>query len=988
MRYCILAIAVVVSVSFKAATYAAHVNEGQTGGEASKSAKGLDCLCQRDWAAVWPRTDRPTDEALGKRTVECFRPESRDVFWQMDQVADPAGKLQPLAFDPRREVDRRAIYGRNTWILWCAGNEGFWDWLAQDAYGFLDLLKMLDSRNRGRRFRDFGLVNQPGMESSDRPGPWGLYLDTVTQKLGENLRPGTEAAYDAAYYPDKKTGCSQPHAGPRPDSDGVDPDVYGYPSGVVGLRLFPNPKFDDAAQKRWNAEAFYKDPEYGRDPAIVRPFRVGMSCGFCHVAAHPLNPPADPERPNWENLSSIIGNQYFRTSAIFGSRASRTNFIWHLLAAQQPGTIDASLLSTDSINSANTMNAVFEVPARIARAALNPPEQQSAIGKTLPLPFGEGRDMRETPRILFDGSDSVGAWGAMARVYLNIGTFYEEWNECHNPVIGFTKQRPFEIETCRSNSLYWQVNEAFRSCYLLDFFAWEKPDEPWQKTTAPMKLKNAVGLDEQQRPDSPAAAPAAAKGRVVYARHCMLCHSSKQPEGFRIDFAHQLGKTPWDQQAQGEKLVLPFEWENWESFKKSSAYRAYVDASLELSAKGDFLENNFLSTDLRIPISLVGSNAGRPLGTNALAGMVWADFSSETYKKLPAVGKISYYDPFRRAQDRFQPLGEGRGYCRPATLVSIWATAPLLHTNALGMYIGDDEAKRRVSVSGRLDMFDDAIQKLLWKEKRSRTPSGEGGLRDIGSQHWLVGDPGWIFRTDQESYFEIPRKHLRKLTQRTLPHWLVWFVDHPACLPGIGIVVVLLLAAASKSSRWLFYLCLLSGLLTIFVLAISGIHYYLPSWAWILPLAVLGAGLFAVAKKPAGVSRWLAATALVLLLLTFWAAGIFLKANVDGELGDLRVGPFPKGTPVNAVTNLDPDTSIWAQLAAVRGLLSATSKIRRLPPDAMYDDESLRIFEAEAGPALMNANKCPDFTLDRGHWFGESLTDDEKHDLITFLKTL
>src|SRR4051812_32418530 len=33
------------------------------------------------------------------RTPECFPAEPRDVFWQMDMVAGPGGKLQPLNFD-------------------------------------------------------------------------------------------------------------------------------------------------------------------------------------------------------------------------------------------------------------------------------------------------------------------------------------------------------------------------------------------------------------------------------------------------------------------------------------------------------------------------------------------------------------------------------------------------------------------------------------------------------------------------------------------------------------------------------------------------------------------------------------------------------------------------------------------------------------------------------------------------------------------------
>ena len=45
-------------------------------------------------------------------------------------------------------------------------------------------------------------------------------------------------------------------------------------------------------------------------------------------------------------------------------------------------------------------------------------------------------------------------------------------------------------------------------------------------------------------------------------------------------------------------------------------------------------------------------------------------------------------------------------------------------------------------------------------------------------------------------------------------------------------------------------------------------------------------------------------------------------------------------------------------------------------------------FEAAAGPALVRASKCPDFVLDRGHWFGEALRNDEKEALIAFVRTL
>ena len=56
--------------------------------------------------------------------------------------------------------------------------------------------------------------------------------------------------------------------------------MYGRPSGVVGLRIYPNPKFDAEARKRWDPLRYYSDPTYYNDPKLVRPYVVGMSCGI------------------------------------------------------------------------------------------------------------------------------------------------------------------------------------------------------------------------------------------------------------------------------------------------------------------------------------------------------------------------------------------------------------------------------------------------------------------------------------------------------------------------------------------------------------------------------------------------------------------------------------------------------------------------------------------------------------------------------------
>lgn len=1056
--------------------------------------------------------NHPVDfEWPGRTSINDFRPEPRDVFHMMDQVItevpglgpdgkpvlDPNGrpvterKLMPLQFnipndhDPLNP-DQQAVFGRNTWLLWCGGDESFWDWLAQNGYGVLDMLQALDSRRRSSRLHDLGVINQPGLKESHTPGPWGLYLDSVEKKLGEegNYSPGFNSKYDsqAQAYKDSQ--------GRTLKSDGVDPSVYGYPSGVIGLRLFPNPNFfigPDAkrAQARWNAEAFYNDHTYATDPRTIRPFNVGMSCAICHVSLHPLNPPANPEEPQWSNLSSIAGAQYFRTDGILGSRVEHTNFFAHYLGSQQPGTIDTSMIATDQINNANAMNAIFELPARILRAQLNPAEVQGLAAQSIPLSPPD-ETVRRVPRVLMDGADSIGVFGALARVYLNIGLFYDEWNRDTNTVIGFTPQKPFSIDVCRRNSLYWRVNENFRVSYLAAFFLWDKksptelrtkPEEPrFQCSTQAMLLKDAlipsadgkstetfIPSSTKENPegtrtishwDDPAALwdePAALRGGKVFAQNCMVCHSSKQPTGYEITFAHDppKGAATWrDVPSNDGKLTMPYAWANWEDFKKSPAYTDYLSSAIPLSGAGDwekmkdFLHDNYLSTDLRIPVSLTETNSARAVGTNALKGHVWSEFASETYQSLPAVGKLTYTDPITRQDAAYEPPGNGPGYYRVPSLVSIWMSAPLLHNNSLGYFIADD-LKLRVSVKGRLDMFDDAIKKLLWKAKRGLNPSGFGGLRGETDATWHGADPGWIFRTDTETSLRIPAGHLRHLVIGVLPGLpgaIVFAVlDVPWLVPLLLLLSSLLLLFLWP--RGFFYLVVLTGILISWALWVTGIHYLLPGIIWVLPVVLVVGGLaWAVTssrKAPAEkestqpvaaehravkwrrgfvwVARWGGITAYAVFLIGLLTVTRTTREFVDGHLGDLNLGPFPKGMPVNALMNFDPEAPLGVRLAALRGLCDmlgtlraedekerASDEARRVasynapttPEDKLpklyrfSDADRLKVFEQKAGPALMAASKCPDFVLDRGHYFGEALTDQEKMDLIAFLKTL
>src|SRR5437763_2128288 len=71
--------------------------------------------------------------------AEKFPDIATDVFQGMDA---------PLSFDPAKPADLAAIKGRNTWLLWTAGDEKLWDYAALKSRGVIDLLKMLDSRKR------------------------------------------------------------------------------------------------------------------------------------------------------------------------------------------------------------------------------------------------------------------------------------------------------------------------------------------------------------------------------------------------------------------------------------------------------------------------------------------------------------------------------------------------------------------------------------------------------------------------------------------------------------------------------------------------------------------------------------------------------------------------------------------------------------------------------------------------------------------------
>ena len=258
-------------------------------------------------------------------------------------------------------------------------------------------------------------------------------------------------------------------------------------------------------------------------------------------------------------------------------------------------------------------------------------------------------------------------------------------------MIGGQPISPIPIETAQANSNYWRATELQTPNMARFFLA----------STEPHYLKDAPGGPGYLTED----AASLARGKVVYAERCARCHSSKGPPlpaGLDLENANGPNYlTAWSQY---------WGWTKTEDFK--SQMRSIVAAS-------DFLTDNYLSTELRVPITLLGVNACGPIATNAIRDNIWDNFSSESYKQLPSVGAIKIRHPSTGKEMDYPLPAGGRGYLRPASLISVWSTAPFLLNNTVGPF-ETQPFDSDPSVATRMKVFQESIEQMLWPERRPK----------------------------------------------------------------------------------------------------------------------------------------------------------------------------------------------------------------------------------------------------------------------------
>lgn len=342
-------------------------------------------------------------------------------------------------------------------------------------------------------------------------------------------------------------------------------------TGVVGIRKFPDPA--------------------GGPPLI------GVACASCHAGLDPLNPPADPNHPRWDNIDATIGNQFLQIGKLFGAHLAESDPRWQVFHTWAPGTVDTTVIENDHINNPSRITPIANLRSR---------------------PFFDltyqGQPIR-VHRMAHGGEDDAGCEVAVLRVYFNLGMCA---NEC---MIGHLANGPGGTQTeidraaCRGRcpELVQAEQRAGDVCAFLD------SARGWPLVLAPGGL---AAIDWK----------VVARGARVFARACAGCHQDGRP------------------------LLM-----------------------------------DVLSNDEIHPMAAIGTNSCRARTTNWMAGHIWGQFSSDQYKQRPTGGP---------------------GFYRTTPLVSIWATAPFFDNNRLGLYNDDP------SVRGRLAAYDDAMEQLLYPDRR------------------------------------------------------------------------------------------------------------------------------------------------------------------------------------------------------------------------------------------------------------------------------
>jgi hypothetical protein len=677
----------------------------------------------------------------------------------------------------REGLNESECVGRLIWFKATAGNERFHTYTFQQRIGVLvDWFRVLRADQRDDRFWAWGIINDP---ACCKPGAPDCPAKSAEETYGFDWCPGDDVLLKYVGKPgyvDPACGLKDAALDPEdPHSQGGKADQrhsacdlkFGTSTGALGLRKFPNPRFDAAKWQALNggnaswsgfnstktaATGIESDSRVSKlaDASVEPPFLIGTTCGSCHIAFDPLNPPADPAHPKWENIKGLIGNQYTRMSELLGSGMPKSALEYQMFAHARPGVTDTSAISHDQINNPGTINALINVAQRpVFKGEMISKWRKTATcgaetneDKCWCEPGRSGKCWQMSTRdddtttvflagqkvvlpgvhhILKGGEDSTGALEAIQRVYFNIGSCAEQCWVNHfsdmrqvDPEQRGFGQTSFNVGQCRRDCPNFRAVED-RLQNLLDFFASAESDETnLQAARAKQRMSGTyTPADLAADLDKEFGAGAVSRGQSVFADNCARCHSSI-PESTGGAFRNRDFAAPND------------------------AHPRKVRA-------------DFLSNEQSTPVTEIGTFRCRSLHSNHKAGHLYMEYASDTLRQQPAVADIP---------ERPELKDGGRGYLRNISLVNVWATAPFMHNNAIGpeicgkpanadndfhraRYVGSDGKllatqpdclRYDPTVEGRFELYKRSMHELLNPQARGskRTLTNADLIIDVG----------------------------------------------------------------------------------------------------------------------------------------------------------------------------------------------------------------------------------------------------------------
>ena len=239
--------------------------------------------------------------------------------------------------------------------------------IADHSFGALDLLKTLSSHptlpllSRDNRWNYLGLVNEPCFEKPTGSRPEPATACGSTCAIRACAAGSVRERQEVPGRRDRRARGKTVPVG----------SYYGEPTGVVGLRLFPNPDFDEKARQGSGTRSATT-----RDPDLLRLARTwcGRTASACRAASatsartRSSRPPIPRTRSGRTSARTSAPSTSGWTASSTGRATTTDATSYQLLHTSRPGTLDTSLVSTDNINNPRTMNAVYLLGPRLGIA--------------------------------------------------------------------------------------------------------------------------------------------------------------------------------------------------------------------------------------------------------------------------------------------------------------------------------------------------------------------------------------------------------------------------------------------------------------------------------------------------------------------------------------------------------------------------------------------------------------------------------------------